>query len=181
MAESTTYMIPPQTENGLTEVFATIWISLMPNIMILAQAVLQVFCSQGSFWFTMYRSKEVQNSATTSPTKKQKNVSAYFSCLFYIEFHDVLNVCSWQTETNMPPQLLRSWRHKKICNNARKLKIWPIIINPQTYANDKTVHRMLLYITSFSDNNQKRIHKFRLGCRLHLFWVQKKGLKQKAN
>ena len=49
-----------------------------PNIMILAQAALEVFCSQGSIglqWESRKKtSKKGRNSATKSPIEKKKNM-----------------------------------------------------------------------------------------------------------
>ena len=61
----------------------------MPNIMILAQAVLQILSTK-FHRFTMQKSKKGHNSAMTSPMKK-KNWSAYFSCFPYIKFQDPIS------------------------------------------------------------------------------------------
>ena len=59
----------------------------MPNIMILTQAVLQIFRSQDNR-FTMQKFQKGHNSATTSPTEKKKRVSLFSMLVLYKEFQD---------------------------------------------------------------------------------------------
>ena len=67
-----------------------------PNIMILAQAVLEIFCSQGSKAYNGKVEKTLKkghNSATTSPTEKKKKYgSAYFSYIFHISIFKIISL-----------------------------------------------------------------------------------------
>ena len=64
-----------------------------PNIMILAEAVLEIFCSQGSIGLVEKTSEKGHKSATTSPTeKKKKYVSAYFSYLLRTSNFKILSL-----------------------------------------------------------------------------------------
>ena len=96
----------------------------MPNIRILALAVLQIFCSQSCSYIVEKR----HNSRSTRPVEEKKYVSTYFSCTCHIynfkilaeavlEFLSCQSITDRRTDgeaqTNMPPQLLRSWGHKK--------------------------------------------------------------------
>ena len=52
----------------------------MPDIMILAQAVIQIFYLQVALLYKMPKSVRGDNSAMTSPTEKKKYGFAYFLC-----------------------------------------------------------------------------------------------------
>ena len=60
--------------------------------MILAQAVLEIFCSQGSIvlqWESRKTSNKGHNSATKSPTEKKKNTFRLcFILIAHIKFQD---------------------------------------------------------------------------------------------
>ena len=101
---SNTYRILPK----VNQVIYTLDITCMSNIMILDQAVLQIFCWQGSLG---YKLKNVHNSATTNPTKKKMEVCLIFMLVLYIEFQDPTSNGSWpyakvtdrQAQTNNCP------------------------------------------------------------------------------
>ena len=83
--------------------------NLWANIMILARAVLETFCSQSSIglqWESRKTSKKGHDSRTTVLTEKKKYGSAYFSCLFHISNFKVLSItvldlckCNGRTDT----------------------------------------------------------------------------------
>ena len=64
--------------------------------MIVAQAVLEIFCSQGSIglqWESQNMLKKGHNTATTSLTdKKKRKVSAYISWLLHISNFKILSL-----------------------------------------------------------------------------------------
>ena len=90
------------------------------NIMILAQMVLEIFCSQSSKclqWKSRKMSKKGHNSATTSPTEKKNiRVCLCFMVIPHIEFQDPVSNRSWpyasvtDARTNRPTD-----RPKPIC------------------------------------------------------------------
>ena len=73
--------------------------SVSQNIMILAQMVLEIFCSQSSIglqWESWKMSKKGHNSATTSPTEKKKiRFRLYFMVIPNIKFQDPISNRSW--------------------------------------------------------------------------------------
>ena len=100
----------------------------MPNIRILALAVLQIFCSQG-FSYIVEKGEYPQNHRTGGG--KKIRVRLFFMYMPHIKFQDssisgsrvtqLPSITDRQTDgqtdgrtdgqaqTNMPPQLLRSW------------------------------------------------------------------------
>ena len=97
----------------------------MPHIRILAEAVLKISCIQG---FSTLESKKGRNFAILGPTVKKKIcIRLFFVLMLHIKFQvlrssgslvllptkDVIKrQTDGQTQTNMLPQLLRSWEHK---------------------------------------------------------------------
>ena len=86
-------MILAQNEfcQNVNQVIHTLNTICMPNIMTLAQAVLQTFCSQGSIG-VYTKVKKGHNSAMTSLMEKKKKGSAYFSCLVHILNFKILSL-----------------------------------------------------------------------------------------
>ena len=96
--------------------------------MTLTQAVLEIFCSQASIGLQCNKNKKSENgnnSAITNPmNKKQIWFFLVFIFIPHTKFQDPLSIGSkpsanvthirtdGQAQTNMSPQLLRSWRHK---------------------------------------------------------------------
>ena len=122
-----------------------------PNIMILAPAVLRIFCWQGSIGL-QWQSKKRRKRNITLQRKvrgKKRYGSSYLSYLFHTSNFKILSITfldrmqsvtdrdtdartdartPWEAQTNMPPQPLRSWGHNKL---QQKHKLRTVRINTE--------------------------------------------------
>ena len=109
----------------------------MPNIRILAEAVLQIFCSQGCSYIVekgalLQNDKTGRGKKNTGPLIFHVHATYIISRFKHKQFlsFSAAKKCYGQTDgqaqTNMPPSFLRSWGHKKYYN-IQKIEI-PIII-----------------------------------------------------
>ena len=114
----------------VNQVIYTLNATCVPNIMILAQAVLQIFCSQSSIDLLCKNEKRgITLQWQIQQEKKKIRVRLFFMLIPYIKFQDPVSNRSWpyakcfgqmhtgsdrRAQTNMPHQLRRSWGHKMV-------------------------------------------------------------------
>ena len=134
-SQSNIYRMLPK----VNQVIYTLDTICVPNIMILAQVVLQIFCWQASiglYWQSKKkkesRKRDITLQREVRRNRKRIRVLLFFILIPHIKFQDPISNRSWpyakcdarthgrtngQAQTNMPPQLLRSWGHNKSNEN----------------------------------------------------------------
>ena len=164
--QSNIYRILPKVNQ---KVIYTMDTTCEPNIIILAQTILEIICSQGSIglrWERGRKTSKKRGIRTTILTDKKKiRVCLFFMLNPHIKFQDPVFNRFWpyasvtdartyehvhgQSQTYMPPQLLRSWGHNKTI--YKKINTLPYSVTNNSNvkifaAPERTIKCLLIFV-----------------------------------